>query len=140
MLPGPLFPLPERTASAWTSLTSSPRPFSSPDLRRPPFGIPPSPEYGFSVVYVSDAFFATYQGTSFSLPTFTLQLATTGDEVYFRHVSAINRSADAIEILLTRTNKSKRITVGNDPNAAALLEALRTKLRNPSAPPPPVVN
>jgi hypothetical protein len=98
-----------------------------------PFGVRASREYTISVTYVCDTFFAIYAGTSFTLPTCDLRLATTGEEVYFRHVSAINRSNDSIEIALTRSNKSRRIPVGDDPNATALLELLRSRLRNPRA-------
>ncbi len=98
-----------------------------------PSGVRASREYTISVTYVCDTFFAIYTGTSFTLPTCELRLAITGEEVYFRHVSAINRSNDSIEIVLTRSNKSRRIPVGGDPNATALLELLRSRLRNPRA-------
>jgi hypothetical protein len=101
--------------------------------RPSPFGVRPKSDYSISAVYICDAFFAVYTGTSFSLPDRTLRLATTGDEVYFRHVSAINHRDDSIEVVLTRGNKSKKIAVGSDPNGAALLGALRSKLRNPQS-------
>jgi hypothetical protein len=100
----------------------------------PPFGIRPLPEYHISVVYICDAFFATYSGTSFSLADCTLEMATTGDEIYFRHVSAINYRGTSIEIAITRNKKPKLIEVGSEENGAALLEVLRAKLRNPSSP------
>lgn len=101
--------------------------------RPSPFGVRAMSDYSISAVYVCDAFFAVYAGTSFSLPDRTLRLATTGDEVYFRHVSAINHRDDSIEVVLTRGNKPKKIAVGTDPSGAALLAALRSKLRNPQA-------
>lgn len=100
----------------------------------PPFGIRPLPEYHISVVYICDAFFATYSGTSFSLADCTLEMATTGDEIYFRHVSAINYRGTSIEIAITRNKKPKLIEVGSEENGAAFLEVLRAKLRNPSSP------
>jgi hypothetical protein len=110
---------------------------------RAPFGIRLGPQYAISAVYLSDPFFATYSGASFSLPTRTLQLGTTAEEVYFRHVSAVNQRDGYIEITLTRGNKSKRIETGNDPNGARLLDAFRTRLRAPAIPqaaPSPIVN
>jgi hypothetical protein len=44
-----------------------------------PLGIRPRPDYHLSAVYICDAFFATYSGSSFSLPDCALGLATTGD-------------------------------------------------------------
>ncbi len=98
-----------------------------------PLGVRASAEYSISAIYICDAFFAIYSGSSFSSPDRTLLLATTGDEVYFRHVSAINHRDDSIEVVLTRGNKSRKIAVGTDPGGAALLGALRSKLRNPQA-------
>lgn len=98
--------------------------------------LPPT-SYNFSSVYISDAFFAIFAGSSFDLATRSVQLATTAEEIYFRHVSAINQQDGAIEITLTRAGKPKRIPTGNDPNAAALLATLRTKLRTPQSIPPP---
>ena len=58
---------------------------------RAPLGIRPKPEYGGSCVYVCDAFFAIAAGSSLALPQKTIQSTTTAEEVYFRHVSAINQ-------------------------------------------------
>jgi hypothetical protein len=110
---------------------------------RSPFGIRPAPQYAICAVYLSEPFFATYSGASFVLPTRTLQLGTAAEEVYFRHVSAVNQRDGYIEITLTHGNKSKRIEIGNDPNGARLLDAFRTRLRAPAIPqavPPPIVN
>jgi hypothetical protein len=98
---------------------------------RTPFGIRPAPRYSVSCVYMCDAFFAVFSGSSFSLPTRTLTPATTAEEIYFRHVSAINQRDGYIEITLNRGNKPKRIDIGNDPNALRLLDMLRTRLRSP---------
>jgi len=87
-------------------------------------------------VYVSDAFFAICLASSFDLATRQIQLATTAEEFYFRHITAINQNDDSIEIIFTRAGKSKKLATGNDPNAAALLSKLRAKLRNPQFIPP----
>jgi hypothetical protein len=110
---------------------------------RAPFGIRLAPQYTISAVYLSDPFFATYSGASFILSTRTLQLGTTAEEVYFRHVSAVNQRDGYIEITLSRGGKSKRIETGNDPNGDRLLDTFRTRLRAPSIPqavPPPIVD
>jgi hypothetical protein len=99
-----------------------------------PFGIRLAPQYTVSCVYISDVFFAVFSGSSFSLPTRTLTPATTAEEIYFRHVSAINQRDGYIEITLNRGNKPKRIDIGNDPNALPLLDTLRTRLRSPRTP------
>lgn len=110
-----------------------------------PFGIRAAPRYTLSAVYLSDPFFVTYSGASFILPTRTLHLGTTAEEVYFRHVNAINQRDGYIEITLNRGNKSKRIETGSDPNGARLIDIFRTRLRAgapaiPQAVPPPIVN
>jgi hypothetical protein len=105
-----------------------------PEKSRTPFGIRPAPRYTVSCVYMCDAFFAVFSGSSFSLPTRTLTPATTAEEIYFRHVSAINQRDGYIEITLNRGNKPKRIDIGNDPNALRLLDTLRTRLRSPRTP------
>jgi len=92
--------------------------------------LPPS-LYNFTCVYVSDTFFAICLASSFDLATRQIQLATTAEEFYFRHITAINQNDDSIEIIFTRAGKSKKLATGNDPNAAALLSKLRAKLRNP---------
>ncbi len=92
--------------------------------------LPPS-LYNFTCVYVSDAFFAIFLGSSFNLATRQIQLATTAEEFYFRHITAINENDDSIEIIFTRAGKSKKLATGNDPNTTTLLSKLRAKLRNP---------
>ncbi len=109
-----------------------------PEKSGSPFGIRPAPQYVVSCVYISDAFFAVFSGSSFSLPTRTITPATTAEEIYFRHVSAINQRDGYIEITLNRGNKPKRIDVGNDPNALRLLDTLRARLRSPRAPSQPI--
>jgi hypothetical protein len=99
-----------------------------------PFGIRTAPEYALSAVYLCERFFATYSGASFILPTRTLQLGTAAGEVYLKDVSAVSQRDGYIEITLNRGNKAKLLDTGNDPNAARLLDALRTRLRAPSAP------
>jgi hypothetical protein len=97
--------------------------------------LPPS-LYNFTCLYVSDAFFAIFLGSSFDLATRQIQLATTAEEFYFRHITAINQNDDSIEIIFTRAGKSKKLATGKDPNTAALLSKLRAKLRNPQFIPP----
>lgn len=99
-----------------------------------PFGIRVEPEYNVCAIYICDAFFSIYSGTSFSLETFQLRLATTGDEVYFRHVIAVDYRNSKIEITLSRGDTSKHIAVGSDANATVLLEPLRAKLRTTQGP------
>ena len=116
-----------------------------PEKSGAPFGIRPAPRYTLSCVYITDAFFAVFPGSSFSLPTRALTPARTAEEIYFRHVSAINQRDGYIEITLNRGNKPKRIDIGNDPNALRLLDTLRTRLRSPVAPtqqsiPAPVID
>jgi hypothetical protein len=99
------------------------------------FGIRPAPRYTVSCVYITDAFFAVFPGSTFSLPTRTVTPATTAEEIYFRHVSAINQRDGYIEITLNRGNKPKRIDIASDPGALRLLDTLRTRLRSPGSPP-----
>jgi len=101
------------------------------DKTRSPFGIRHATGYTFSCVYITDAFFATFCGSSFSLPERALRNATTAEEIYFRHVSAINQHDGYIEITLNRGNKPRRIDIGNDSTGPRLLDTLRTRLRNP---------
>jgi len=110
-----------------------------PEKSRSPFGIRPAPRYAVSCVYITDAFFAVFPGSSFSLPARTLTPATAAEEIYFRHVSAINQRDGYIEITLNRGNKPKRIDVSNDPSALRLLDMLRTRLRAPGSPPQPPI-
>lgn len=103
-----------------------------------PLGVKFSPNYSVTALYVGDAFFAIYSGTAFALSDLELRLATTGDEVYFRHVSAINYHDSAIEILLSQGKKAKHIAVGSDADAAVVLELLRPSLRTPQEAAQPV--
>jgi hypothetical protein len=105
-----------------------------PEKSGSPLGIRPAPRYTVSCVYISDAFFGIFSGSSFSLPTRTLTPATTAEEIYFRHVSAINQRDGYIEITLNRGNKPKCLAIGNDPKALWLLDTLRTRLRSPRTP------
>jgi len=102
-----------------------------PEKSRSPFGIRAAPQYTLSCVYITDAFLAVFPGSSFSLPMRTLTPAITAEEIYFRHVSAINQHDGYLEITLNRGNKPKRIDTGNDPGASRLLDTLRTRLRSP---------
>ena len=97
-----------------------------------PFGIQAKPEYTISAVYICETFLAIYPGTSFTLRTFELRFASTGEEIYFRHVSAVNYHDRSIEIVLTRGKTIKQIAVASEADAAPVLEALRAKLRMPS--------
>lgn len=94
-----------------------------------PLGILPSSRYALTAVYVCDAFVAFYPGSSLDLAAQTIDLAATGEEVYFRHITGINQGEDAIEILV-RSGKPKKIIVGNDPKATELLGLLRGRLRS----------
>src|ERR1051326_5754135 len=105
-----------------------------PDKSGSRFGIRSVPQYTRSCVYITDAFFATFSGSTFTLPTRALTPATTVEEVYFRHVSAVNQRDGYIEITLNRGSKPKRIDVGNDPNGLRLLDTLRARLRSPGNP------
>jgi hypothetical protein len=92
----------------------------------------PAPSHTFSCVYVSEAFFAVFSGSSFDLATRALKPAPTAEEIYFRHVSSVNQQDGFIEIRQTRS-KPKRIPVGDDANVPRLLEALRARLGKPGA-------
>lgn len=113
--------------------------FLIPDKSKGPLGIRSAPLYTLLCVYLTDASLAIFSGTSFSLPERMVRPATTAEEIYFRHVSAINQREGHIEITQTRNAKPRRIDVGNDPNAPRLLETLRTRLRAPRAAPTPPI-
>jgi hypothetical protein len=82
-----------------------------PEKSGSPFGIRPAPRYTLSCVYITDAFFAVFPGSSFSLPTRALTPAATAEEIYFRHVSAINQRDGYIEITLNpATSRSASIS------------------------------
>ena len=103
-----------------------------------PFGATPKPEYVISVVYICDAFFAVYQGAILNLPELVVQLPAQGEEVYFRHVSAVNYNPPNIEVILSNGKSMRKFDVGAE-GGGAVLGALRAKLREPtsrvSAPP-----
>ncbi|MGH9401983.1 MAG: hypothetical protein ACRD2P_07755 [Terriglobia bacterium] len=105
-----------------------------PARERGPLGVRPASQCTFSCIYITDASFSTFTGSSFSLPDRTLRNATTAEEIYFRHVSAINQHDGYIEIMLNRGNKPRRIDIGNDPNGMRLLDTLRTRSRTPEKP------
>jgi hypothetical protein len=90
----------------------------------------PKPEYVVSVVYICDAFFAVYQGAVFSLPELVVQLPAQGEEVYFRHVSAINYNPPNLEVILSNGKSMRKFDVGAE-GGGAVLGALRAKLREP---------
>jgi len=94
-----------------------------------PFLTTPKPEYGVSVVYICDAFFAVYQGAVFNLPELFVQLPAQGEEVYFRHVSAVNYNPPNIEVILSNGKSMRKFDVGAE--GGAVLGALRAKLREP---------
>ena len=96
-----------------------------------PFLTTARPEHVISVVYICDAFFAVYQGAVFNLPELLVQLPAQGEEVYFRHVSAINYNPPNIEVILSNGRSMRKFDVGAEGGAA--LGALRAKLRQPLA-------
>jgi hypothetical protein len=96
-----------------------------------PVGIKLAPRYHCDCFYVNDAFFATFIGTSISLPDRSLQPANSGEEIYFRHVTAISQNSGAIEISIGRNVKPRLVEVGTDPEAVKLVETLKARLRAP---------
>ena len=113
--------------------------FLIPDKSKGPLGVRSAPLYTLPCVYLTDASLAIFSGTSFSLPDRIVRPATTAEEIYLRHVSAINQREGYIEITQTRNAKPRRIDVGNDPNVPRFLETLRTRLRAPRAAPTPPI-
>ncbi len=100
---------------------------------KPPLGATPNPEYIISIVYICDAFFAVYQGATFNLAELDLQLPAQGEEVYFRHVSAVNYSPPNIEIILSNGKTMRKFDVGVE-GGGPVLGALRSKLRGAGPP------
>jgi hypothetical protein len=97
---------------------------------KPPFGATPNPEYSISVVYICEAFFAVYQGAILNLSELDVQLPAQGEEVYFRHVSAVNYTPPNIEVILSNGKSMRKFDVGAE-GGGAVLGALRAKLREP---------
>jgi len=97
---------------------------------KPPLAVTPNPQYAISVVYICDAFFAVYQGATFDLGALDVKLPAQGEEVYFRHVSAVNYSPPNIEVLLSNGKTMRKFDVGAE-GGGAVLAALRAKLRGP---------
>ena len=98
---------------------------------KPPFGSSFNPQYEISVVYIDNQFFAVYQAAIFNLQDCTVQLPQHGDEIYYRHVSAINYHPPHVEVTLSDGKTIKRFTVGSD-GESAVVSALRAKLRAPA--------
>ncbi len=98
-----------------------------------PFGVKAKPEYDITVVYIADVFFAIYAGASFRLAKFEIELPAKGEEIYFRHVSAINYQDPLIEVVLGNGRTTRQFKVGSV-GETNVLETLRTKLRSASQP------
>jgi hypothetical protein len=98
-----------------------------------PVGVKAKPEYDITVVYIADGFFAIYAGASFHLAKFEVELPAKGEEVYFRHVSAINYLEPFIEVVLANGRTTRQFKVGSV-GETRVLEALRTRLRSASQP------
>jgi hypothetical protein len=90
-----------------------------------PFFVKAKPEYDITVVYVADVFFAIYAGAAFRVAK--------GEEIYFRHVSAINYQDPMLEVVLANGRTTRQFKVGAVDDSS-VLEALRTKLRFASQP------
>jgi hypothetical protein len=98
-----------------------------------PFGVKAKPEYDITVVYVADVFFAIYAGACFRLVKSEIELPAKGEEIYFRHVSAINYQEPLLEVVLANGRTTRQFKVGAVGDAS-VLEALRMKLRSASQP------
>ena len=94
-----------------------------------PVGVKAKAEYDITVVYVADVFFAIYAGASFRLAKLEIELPAKGEEIYFRHVSAINYQDPFIEVVLANGRTTRQFKVGAM-GEVSVLEALRTKLRS----------
>jgi hypothetical protein len=108
-----------------------------------PIGVKAKAEYDITVVYVADVFFAIYTGASFRVAKLEIELPAKGEEIYFRHVSAINYQDPFIEVVLANGRTTRQFKVGAI-DGANVLEALRARLRlasqparRPVASPPP---
>jgi len=99
-----------------------------------PFFVKAKPEYDITVVYVADVFFAVYAGAAFRVPKLEVELPAKGEEIYFRHVSAINYQNPMLEVVLANGRTTRQFKVGSVGDAS-VLEALRTKLRSASQQP-----
>jgi len=97
-------------------------------LGKAPFGATARPEYKISVVYICDAFFAVYQGAMLNLPQLEIRLPAQGEEVYFRHVSAVNYNPPDIEVVLSNGKTMRKFDVGVE-GGGEVLGALGAKLR-----------
>ena len=95
---------------------------------KPPLAVKPNPEYTVSAVYICDGFFAIYQGAIFSLASLDVQLPAQAEEVYFRHVSAVNFSPPNIEVVLSNGKTLRKFDVGTE-GGGAVLGGLRAKLK-----------
>lgn len=98
-----------------------------------PFFVKAKPEYDITVVYVADVFFAIYAGAAFRVANFEIELPAKGEEIYFRHVSAINYQDPMLEVVLANGRTTRQFKVGAVTDSS-VLEALRTKLRSASQP------
>ncbi|HEV2395747.1 MAG TPA: hypothetical protein VGS27_02235 [Candidatus Sulfotelmatobacter sp.] len=97
-------------------------------LGNSPLGATAKREYKISVVYICDAFFAVYQGATLNLPQLEIRLPAQGEEVYFRHVSAVNYNPPDIEVVLSNGKTMRKFDVGSE-GGGKVLGALRAKLR-----------
>lgn len=95
---------------------------------RPPLGVRANPEYCISVFYICEAFFAVYQGAILNLRKLQLQLPAQGEEVYFRHVSAVKYNHPNVEVVLSNGKTMREFNVGAD-GSARVMGALKAKLR-----------
>jgi len=98
-----------------------------------PFFVKAKPEYDITMVYVADVFFAIYAGAAFRVAKFEIELPAKGEEIYFRHVSAINYQDPMLEVVLANGRTTRQFKVGAVDDSS-VLEALRTKLRFASQP------
>jgi hypothetical protein len=99
-----------------------------------PFFVKAKPEYDISVVYIADVFFAVFAGASFRVPKSEVELPAKGEEIYFRHVSAINYQDPVLEVVLANGHTTRQFKVGSVGDSS-VLEALRMKLRAASQQP-----
>jgi hypothetical protein len=88
-------------------------------------------QYEITVIYICEQFFAVYQGAIFNLYDFTVHCPPQGDEVYYRHVSAVNYHPPHVEVTLSDGKTIKRFSVGSD-GGSTVVSALRAKLRAPA--------
>ena len=99
-----------------------------------PFGVKAKPEYDISVLYIADVFFAIYAGGAFHVAKFEVELPAQGEEIYFRHVSAINYQDPLMEVVLANGRTTRQFKIGTV-GETNVLEALRMKLRSASQQP-----